>query len=81
NPHAPVSSENMLDDPLNGWISPRASAAETERDSSSVATQLEEKPDAPRAISDGNAQGLSSPEAHSSWLSRRRRSTSSDKEI
>lgn len=85
NPHAPVSSESLLDDPLNGWISPHSSVLDAERGASSVATQLDEMPaprsaDASRALSDSGAQVANSPEAHASWLARRRRSASPDKE-
>ena len=90
NPHAPVGSDKILDDPMNGWISPHTSALDAaERGPSSVATRLEEKsgiPSRPRS-SDAHrpppgpdAPDSNTSEPHSSWLARRRRSASSGKE-
>ncbi len=81
NPHAPVSSENPLDDSLNSWMNPRSTALDAGKGPSSIATQIEEKPGVPSrpptgessyTPPDSNAQALNSPEMYPSWLSRMR---------
>jgi UDP-N-acetylmuramyl pentapeptide phosphotransferase/UDP-N-acetylglucosamine-1-phosphate transferase len=85
NPHAPVSTETIIDDPLNGWNFPHATTLDTEKGSFSVATQIEERPGSPsRPLAQENglhansdslgqeAPAQPTPAARQSWHVRRR---------
>ncbi len=91
NPHAPVSTETMIDDQFNGWNLPRSASLDAEKGSSSIATQLEERPGAsgkPPMQENGHGDGmarqgepLSTPATRQSWLARRHHPTNTpDKE-
>ncbi len=76
NPHDPITSESVLDDSLGTWAGPRASALDVEKDASSVATRIEERPDP--LDEEAAVDGGELPAAHQSWLARKRRSARND---
>lgn len=76
NPHAPIGTENVLEESLNGWAAPLSTSRETEKSQASVVVQIEEKPGSQNQPS--NAQATPTPEEQTlaerpSWLSRMRR--------
>lgn len=85
NPHAPVSTENVLvEDSLTNWAAPLNNSLETEKSSSSVATRVEEKtgvqsPDVQAGFSLPSAPGKKTPQPapanRQSWLARIRRTS------
>ncbi|HET8840258.1 MAG TPA: hypothetical protein VFN35_02270, partial [Ktedonobacteraceae bacterium] len=85
NPHAPVSTENVLvEDSLTNWAAPLNNSLETEKSSSSVATRVEEKtgvqsPDVQAGFSPPSAPGKKTPQPapanRQSWLARIRRTS------
>lgn len=87
NPHAPVSTETIIDDPLNGWNFPHTTELDAGKGSSSVTTQVEERPGGPNAPTSDNGlngapdmSGQHTQQQHAAaatrqtWLGRRRRS-------
>lgn len=86
NPHAPVSTETIIDDPLAGWSFPQAAELDGGKGSSSVATRIEERPETPNAAENGlnsstnangqQAQALPASATRQNWLARKRRPTS-----
>jgi UDP-N-acetylmuramyl pentapeptide phosphotransferase/UDP-N-acetylglucosamine-1-phosphate transferase len=79
NPHAPVSVESALEDSLDSWGN---NALDFEKGSSSVATQVEERPASQpldelstSSSPDDQAQSLVVPANRQSWLTRMRRSS------
>ncbi len=87
NPHAPVSTETIIEDSLNGWGFPHVDSLDAEKGSFSVATQVEERLGSSNNRSPDPENGLNAnsdaftQQAHQSWLARKRRLTdTSDKE-
>jgi hypothetical protein len=92
NPHAPVSTETIIEDSLNDWNFPHATALDA-KDPASRPTQMDERvgdltpltPESEENASpnshDQQAQPLPTPAVRQTWLARKRRPTSpSDKE-
>lgn len=93
NPHAPVSTETIIEDSLNDWNFPPVATLDAAKDPSGVATQTQERvadltPSTPESEADASPvphdpqeQPLSTSIVRQTWLARRRRSTSpSDKD-
>src|SRR5262249_31701972 len=89
NPHAPVSTETIIDEPLNGWSFPHKATLDAEKNPPSVVTQIEEWPDATAAnpekdidtisaLSDtAEQQAQTTTAARQAWLALKRRSADS----